>query len=190
MRGYWRNRKATRETLLPDGWLKTGDIAYIDDHSKWFIVDRKKASLAIASKYMSCTDRLDELGTYQSQGQPSGTSRIRRPTARASGDIFCGSYWSSTVCLYPSLRIYIVKVSANSLYSEDDERPRAYVELKHGKPASAEEIAEFVNNKVSRTKRITGGVIFVDSIPKSPSGKILRNLLRDMAKAEARAARL
>jgi 4-coumarate--CoA ligase len=51
-------------------------------------------------------------------------------------------------------------------------------------------VADFVNNKVSRTKRITGGVIFVDSIPKSPSGKILRNVLRDLARAETRPAKL
>jgi 4-coumarate--CoA ligase len=76
------------------------------------------------------------------------------------------------------------------LYSQDDERPRAYVELKPGNSATAEEIADFVSNKVSRTKRITGGVIFVDSIPKSPSGKILRNVLREMAKKDTRAAKL
>lgn len=42
MKGYWRNSKATSETLTDDGWLKTGDIAYIDKHSKIYIVDRKK----------------------------------------------------------------------------------------------------------------------------------------------------
>jgi 4-coumarate--CoA ligase len=33
-------------------------------------------------------------------------------------------------------------------------------------------------------KRLTGGVIFCDAIPKSPSGKILRRELRDKAKLE------
>jgi 4-coumarate--CoA ligase len=50
MRGYWGNEKATRETLLPDGWLKTGDVAYVDDNGKWFIVDRKKAGLVTTKK--------------------------------------------------------------------------------------------------------------------------------------------
>ena len=35
--------------------------------------------------------------------------------------------------------------------------------------------------KVSPIKRITGGVEFVDAIPKNPSGKILRRALRDWA---------
>ena len=42
MKGYWRNPQATKATITPDGWLKTGDIAYVDDEKKFFIVDRKK----------------------------------------------------------------------------------------------------------------------------------------------------
>lgn len=44
MKGYWRKGNATAETKTSDGWLKTGDIAYIDDDSKWYIIDRKKVS--------------------------------------------------------------------------------------------------------------------------------------------------
>lgn len=42
MKGYWRNPQATQETKTPDGWLKTGDIAYVDDNGKFHVVDRKK----------------------------------------------------------------------------------------------------------------------------------------------------
>lgn len=44
MKGYWGNPKATKETMTDDGWLKTGDICYIDEHGKFFVVDRKKVS--------------------------------------------------------------------------------------------------------------------------------------------------
>jgi 4-coumarate--CoA ligase len=47
MKGYWRNEKATAETLTPDGWLKTGDIAYVDDEGRFFIVDRKKELIKV-----------------------------------------------------------------------------------------------------------------------------------------------
>ncbi len=42
MKGYLNNEKATAETLTEDGWLKTGDIAYIDEEGYMFIVDRLK----------------------------------------------------------------------------------------------------------------------------------------------------
>jgi 4-coumarate--CoA ligase len=45
MKGYWKNEKATKETLTPDGFLKTGDIAYINERGKIFIVDRMKESV-------------------------------------------------------------------------------------------------------------------------------------------------
>lgn len=38
---YWRNEEATKESLSPDGWLKTGDIAVMKKGWFW-IVDRKK----------------------------------------------------------------------------------------------------------------------------------------------------
>jgi long-subunit acyl-CoA synthetase (AMP-forming) len=42
---YWRNEKATRESLDGNGWLKTGDIAVCDDKGYFWIVDRKKVCL-------------------------------------------------------------------------------------------------------------------------------------------------
>ncbi|KAK5189209.1 hypothetical protein LTR92_010841 [Exophiala xenobiotica] len=47
MKGYWGNPKATAETLTPDGWLKTGDIAYVDAEGMFFIVDRKKELIKV-----------------------------------------------------------------------------------------------------------------------------------------------
>jgi 4-coumarate--CoA ligase len=41
-----------------------------------------------------------------------------------------------------------------------------------------------MDGKVSATKRITGGVVFRDVIPKNPSGKILRKVLREQAVVE------
>jgi 4-coumarate--CoA ligase len=45
MKGYWRNEKATKETLTTDGWLRTGDVAFVDDDGKIHVVDRMKVSI-------------------------------------------------------------------------------------------------------------------------------------------------
>ncbi|KAK6362869.1 hypothetical protein TWF730_000322 [Orbilia blumenaviensis] len=67
------------------------------------------------------------------------------------------------------------------------EVPRAYIVLAAGNqptPEVANEIIEFVARNVAQHKKLRGGVKFVDVIPKSASGKILRRVLRDQAKAE------
>ncbi|XP_064603562.1 uncharacterized protein LOC135468982 isoform X2 [Liolophura sinensis] len=63
---------------------------------------------------------------------------------------------------------------------EAGELPRAYVVLKPGVPSdvTAEAIKKFVDEKVTSFKRLRGGVGFLESIPKSPSGKILRRTLK------------
>ncbi|KAJ6128023.1 hypothetical protein N7471_009240 [Penicillium samsonianum] len=62
---------------------------------------------------------------------------------------------------------------------DDEEYPRAYVVAAPGASVSVDDIIQFVNNKVSTVKRLTGGVVFTDAIPKAPSGKILRRFIRD-----------
>ncbi|OOQ91185.1 phenylacetyl-CoA ligase pclA-Penicillium chrysogenum [Penicillium brasilianum] len=54
--------------------------------------------------------------------------------------------------------------------------------------AAAEAIQKHVQDHKARHKWLKGGVRFVDVIPKSPSGKILRRLLRDQEKEARRKA--
>jgi acyl-coenzyme A synthetase/AMP-(fatty) acid ligase len=64
-----------------------------------------------------------------------------------------------------------------------NELPRAYVLLKPGKAASEAELKEYVKSNLARHKQLRGGVVFVDEVPKSASGKVLRRILRDQARS-------
>lgn len=59
------------------------------------------------------------------------------------------------------------------------ELPKAYVVLKPDQSVTAEEIVEWAAAKVAPTKKLRGGVEFIDAIPKTASGKILRRVLKD-----------
>lgn len=70
------------------------------------------------------------------------------------------------------------------------ELPKAFCVLKDPKQdhkAAAADIAKFVSSKLARHKWLDGGIDFVDVIPKSPSGKILRRLLRDAEREKIKA---
>ena len=42
---YWKNVEASKESISPDGWLRTGDIAICDERGWFWIIDRKKVSI-------------------------------------------------------------------------------------------------------------------------------------------------
>ena len=48
MLGYFGNETATRETIEPDGWLHTGDVAVGDEDGRFFLVDRRKDMIVTA----------------------------------------------------------------------------------------------------------------------------------------------
>ncbi len=45
--GYLNDPQATANTLDKDGWLHTGDIAFIDEDEEMFIVDRVKEIIKV-----------------------------------------------------------------------------------------------------------------------------------------------
>ncbi|CAI7632954.1 unnamed protein product [Penicillium bialowiezense] len=144
MTGYWRNEKATKETKTDDGWLRTGDIAFVDDLGKFHVVDRIKELIKV------------------------------------KGNQVAPAELEALLLEHPA----IADVAVIGAVINHDERPRAYVVLSPGQSATADDITGFMDSKVSAFKRITGGVVFLDAIPKNPSGKILRTKLREQAKLE------
>ena len=62
----------------------------------------------------------------------------------------------------------MLEKSVLTTFSGHDEHPLAYVVLKDGHKATEKEVQDFLSKQVTRTKRLTGGVRFVDVIPKNP----------------------
>lgn len=155
MKGYWRNPKATKETFSPDGkWLRTGDIAYIDEKGCFYIVDRIKELIKV------------------------------------KGNQVAPAELEALILDHPA----ISDVAVIGIPTPDgDEAPRAFCvrqPTEEGKKVTEKDVQEFVAGKVVYYKKLKGGVKFVDSIPKNPSGKILRRELRDREKKTQEGAKL
>ncbi|XP_017780475.1 PREDICTED: luciferin 4-monooxygenase-like [Nicrophorus vespilloides] len=66
------------------------------------------------------------------------------------------------------------------------EKPMAFVVKKPGAVVDEKEVKDFVKGKVSTAKHLHGGVVFVNAIPKNPTGKILRRELKKLIKINSK----
>ena len=53
-RGYWNRPDANEETFLPGGWMRTGDVAFLDDEGYLYIVDRIKDLVIRGGENIGC----------------------------------------------------------------------------------------------------------------------------------------
>jgi acyl-coenzyme A synthetase/AMP-(fatty) acid ligase len=79
---------------------------------------------------------------------------------------------------------HILDVAVTGLSTTDSNgleaiRPRAYVVASENSSVTSKDIIDFVSERLISYKRLTGGVKFVDGIPRNPTGKIIRRLLND-----------
>jgi acyl-CoA synthetase (AMP-forming)/AMP-acid ligase II len=56
IRGYWNDPEATAAAFTADGYLRTGDIGYLDEDEYLFIVDRKKDIIIRGGENISCQE--------------------------------------------------------------------------------------------------------------------------------------
>ena len=56
IKGYWRNSEATAALFTPDGYIRTGDIGYLDEDGYLFIVDRKKEIIIRGGENISAAE--------------------------------------------------------------------------------------------------------------------------------------
>lgn len=144
MKGYLNNPKATAETITSDGWLRTGDIARIDEDGYLFIVDRLK-----------------ELIKYK--GFQVAPAELEAVLVAMDG---------------------IADAAVIGLPDDDaGELPIAFVVRGADGPDESAIHAHFSSNLASYKQ--LHKIRFVNEIPKSASGKILRRFLRDQIARES-----
>ncbi|XP_052890328.1 probable 4-coumarate--CoA ligase 1 [Anopheles moucheti] len=80
MKGYLNNEAATKETLVENGFLRTGDVAYYDKEGFFFIVDRTKELIKVKGNQVSPTEleniilELPEVSDVAVAGVPDETA--------------------------------------------------------------------------------------------------------------------
>jgi fatty-acyl-CoA synthase len=56
MQGYYKNPEATRKVLSPDGWLRTGDLGFLDAEGFLYVTGRLKDVIILGGENVIPTD--------------------------------------------------------------------------------------------------------------------------------------
>ena len=138
MKGYLNNPQATAETLLPDGWLRTGDIAAFEPDGHLYIRDRLKELIKMKG-FQVAPAELEAV--LHSHPDVADAAVVGEPDDEAG------------------------------------EVPVAYLVAAGDRRLTLEEADAWFEGKLAHYKRVRR-IEYLDAIPKSASGKILRRLLR------------
>ncbi|ORX97008.1 4-coumarate-CoA ligase-like protein [Clohesyomyces aquaticus] len=147
--GYFKDPKATAEIFAEPGWLRTGDLVMRDEKDRIHYLDRLKEMIKVKGLQVAATEVEDSLLEHP-EGLVRDACVAGVDNGRGDGSLF--------------VRAWVVL--------SDEGRKR-------GDKAVAEMLDEWVKSRLSRHKWLTGGVEAVDSIPRTPSGKMLRREMRD-----------
>ena len=142
MKGYLNDEKASNNAIRECNWLHSGDIAYYDESSRIFIVDRLKELIKVKG-FQVAPAELEDL--IRSHAEIKDVGVIGIPD-KIKGEV-------------PLAFIVTVEETANK---------QLIIDMIHN----------FVNQRVSEYKQLSGGIRIVESIPKTASGKILRKDLK------------
>ncbi|CAK5270899.1 unnamed protein product [Mycena citricolor] len=152
---YYNNKEATEETFLEGGFVRTGDEAKITEEGDLFIIDRLKEIMKVRG-FQVAPAELE--GTLLQHADVADTCVVGVP------DEFSGEV---------PLAFVVLSADAAKRVADGTSQIDAI---------RASIIKYIADNKIGY-KHLAGGVEFIDAIPKNPSGKLLRRVLREKAKA-------
>ena len=168
--GYLKNEKATKETFVdePEGrFMRTGDEVVFRKSSNGnehiWVVDRIKELIKVKVRILDLQTMFPVLTLTQGLQVAPAELEACLLNHPAVGDCAVIPVLDDRAGEVP--KAFVVKSSTVGL--EENEKMLARDIMKH------------VEKEKARHKWLAGGVEFLDVIPKSPSGKILRRLLRD-----------
>ena len=149
MIGYWNMPDETR-SVLQSGWLRTGDLARMDEDGFFTIVDRKK-DLILSGAYNIYPRDVEEV-LYE------------HPKVLEVAVV--------------SMKKALHTPDADGHSSHDDASPfiKAVVVLKRGEKATAEELLALCRERLDAYK-VPSSIEFRTELPKNFVGKVLRRLL-------------
>jgi len=151
--GYWKNEEATKETFV-DGWLRTGDEVTVREDKELFIVDRLKEIMKVKGF---------QVAPAELEGCLLSIPEVADACVVPIPDEYSGEVPMAFVVLHAH--------AAKRVADNPGEAEKVKVA-----------ITKFVADNKVAYKHLAGGVEFVDAIPKNPSGKLLRRVLRDRAR--------
>lgn len=168
--GYWKNEQATAETMLEGGWLRTGDVAVVDENGWFYIVDRLKELIKVSGHQVPPAELEALLLTH--------------PSIADAGVVGLSS--SFTGQEYPRAYITLKTGPPSPIHPSPSQPTPTAQQQQQQQPPTPSQIQSWIAARVARYKRLTGGVVFVDAIPKSATGKIQRKVLREWAAVDGR----
>ncbi len=139
MRGYWNRPDETAKVLDDFGWLRTGDMAKMDENGYFYIVDRKK-DMILVSGFNVYPNEIEDV-----------------------------------VASHPK----VLEVGAIGAPDEKSGEVVKVVVVRKDPSLTVKELRNFCRQELTGYK-VPKYVQFVDELPKTNVGKILRRELRDM----------
>jgi acyl-CoA synthetase (AMP-forming)/AMP-acid ligase II len=140
MTGYWGRPEATAESLTPQGWFRSNDMARMDERGYIYIVDRK-ADMIVSGGFNIYPVEVEHV-----------------------------------LMAHPAVQEVAVVAVPDDMWGE---AVRAVVRLRSSEHADSDDLSRWAHERLAGYKVPKSFEFVTDELPKNPSGKLQRRLIRE-----------